>query len=320
MRKLFSRYTLSATVAALLAAGCNDGVFIDDFLPESPEIVVERSGEASSLRFKAANWDIRSVMGPTSPLYGDIYDASGRRIAHGESLRGDGLLTMVYDDGLLDFRIERNDYRELCVVMGENLRERPFEVHIVVGNEYETGEVAATLPPSEKYRVDSVAYRWEEFFFTNNAARTKEILTIDNTKSDRPLTMYVSPYRGECRTVRFWPDEYGDHREEILGSPLPEIGIPDTEEGRPVGGSSAVPFVDGDQRLPLPFPDDEQAAVTVPAGRRMRIEVLLGCEEFDVPYTLYVSNPAMGRRRTFTGRLSSSVPYQYFILKSDPDR
>ena len=32
MRKLFSRYALSAIVAPLLAVGCNDGIFIDDFL------------------------------------------------------------------------------------------------------------------------------------------------------------------------------------------------------------------------------------------------------------------------------------------------
>ena len=43
MRKLFSRYALSAIVAPLLAVGCNDGVFIDDFLPEAPSVTVGRS-------------------------------------------------------------------------------------------------------------------------------------------------------------------------------------------------------------------------------------------------------------------------------------
>lgn len=319
MPNFFFRYMLLPCMAVLLA-GCNGEVFIDAFLPESPELVAEGSGERSTLRFKASNWDILSVMGPTSPLYGDIYDAAGRLVVRGQSLSGEGLLTMVYDDGLLAFRIERSDYRELSVVLGENLRERPFEVHICVGNEYETGSVTATLAPSEKYRVDSVVYDWASFFFTNNAARTKEAFTIDNSAATAPVTMHVSPYRDECRTVRLLPDKYGDHREEILGLPLPEIGIPDTEEGQPAAGNSAVRFAEGEQRLPLPFSDEEQAAVTVPAGRRMRVEVLLVCEEYHVPYTLYASNPVTGRRRTFTGTLLSSVPYDYHILKSDPDR
>lgn len=320
MLKSFSRSVCLPCAAALLLAGCNGEVFVDAFLPESPAMVVEGSGKPSTLRFKAPNWDILSVMGPTSTLYGDIYDASGRLVARGQSLSGDGLLTMVYDDGLLDFRIERNDYRELSVVLGENLRERPFEVHVIVGNEYESGTVTVTLAPSEKYRVDSVVYDLKYFFHTNNAARTKETFTIDNSAATEPMTMFVSPYRNEFRTVRFLPDEYGDHRAEILGVPLPEIGIPDTEEGRPVAGSSAVRFVEDQQRLPLPFSDGEQAAVTVPAGRRVRVEVLLVCEEFHVPYTLHVSHPVTGRRRTFTGTLLSSVPYDYHVLKSDPDR
>lgn len=318
MLKYLFRYTLLPCAAALLAVGCNDEVFVDAFLPESPEIVVERSGEASTLRFKASNWDVLSVMGPMSPLYGDIYDASGRLVARGQSLCGEGLLTMVYDDGLLDFRIERSDYRELSVVLGENLRERPYVVHIAVGNEYETGSVTATLAPSGKYRVDSVAYDWNAFFFTDNTARTKEAFTIDNTESDQPVTMYVSPYRNEYRTVRFWPESYGDHREEILGLPLPEVRIPDTEEGRPVFGDASARFVENEQRMPLSFSDEEQAAVTVPAGQRLRIEVLLVCEEFRVPYTLYVSHPVTGRRRTFAGTLFSSVPYHYYIFKTDP--
>lgn len=320
MLKSFFRYTLLSCAAALLLAGCNGEVFVDAFLPESPEIVVERSGEVSTLRFKASNWDILSVMGPMSPLHGDIYDAAGRLVARGQSFCGEGLLTMVYDDGLLDFRIERSDYRELGVVLGENLRERPYVMHIAVGNEYETGSVTATLAPSAKYRVDSVAYDWNRAFFTNNAARTKEAFTIDNTKSDRPVTMSVSPYRNEYRTVRFLPDEYGDHREEILGVPLPEVEVPDVHDGQPTGSTARVQFTDANHRLPLPFSDGEQVAVTVPAGVRQRIEVLLVCEEFHVPYTLHVSHPVTGRRRTFAGTLLSSVPYDYHVLKSDPDR
>lgn len=55
MRKLFSRYALSAIVASLLAAGCNDGVFIDDFLPEAPSVTVGPDDTSVTIRFEAGN-------------------------------------------------------------------------------------------------------------------------------------------------------------------------------------------------------------------------------------------------------------------------
>ena len=50
MRKLFSRYALSAIVAPLLAVGCNDGVFIDDFLPEAPSVMMKDYDEKESVK------------------------------------------------------------------------------------------------------------------------------------------------------------------------------------------------------------------------------------------------------------------------------
>ena len=55
MRKLFSRYALSAIVAPLLAVGCNDGVFIDDFLPEAPSVTVGPDDTSATIRFEAGN-------------------------------------------------------------------------------------------------------------------------------------------------------------------------------------------------------------------------------------------------------------------------
>lgn len=107
MRKLFSRYALSAIVAPLLAVGCNDGVFIDDFLPEAPSVTVGPDDTSVTIRFEAGNWDILSVEGPTTSLRGDIYDAEGNLLYGNHPLYGDGLLRMTYDDGLLDFGIER---------------------------------------------------------------------------------------------------------------------------------------------------------------------------------------------------------------------
>lgn len=326
MKNFLLGYTVSSIFLAVVTVGCNSDVFIDDFLPEAPSVVVERSETVSKIRFKAANWDIQSIMGSAQSdmglmtLYGDIYDAEGNLVTRNQPLYGDGLLKMVYDDGLVDFRIERNDYRGLDVLFGENLRDRPYDVQIYVGNEYESGTVEVTFNPSEKYRVDSVVYRWDEFDFWNNSAEMADAFTIDNTASSEPTSVIVSPFQHAKRTVRFWPDDFNDRREEIFGVPLPEIGIPDVENALPVSKGSSARFARGDQQLPLPFPDDEKAEVTVKPHERRHIEVWLIYERFHVPYTVYASSPATGRQRTFSGTLHSSVPYKYSILKSQPDQ
>ena len=217
MRKLFSRYALSAIVAPLLAVGCNDGVFIDDFLPEAPSVTVGPDDTSATIRFEAGNWDILSVEGPTTSLSGDIYDAEGNLLYGNHLLYGDGLLRMTYDDGLLDFGIERNDYRTLRITLGESLRDEPWETRILVGNDYESETVSVTFAPTEKYRVDSVVYRWDEFESWDNSIELQDAFTIDNTASSEPASVVVSPFRNAKRTVRFWPDDFNDRREEIFG-------------------------------------------------------------------------------------------------------
>lgn len=324
--KFLLRYTVLPISLAVTTAGCNSDVFIDEFLPESSSVVVERSEAVSKIRFKAANWDIWSVAGSAQSdmglmtLYGDIYDLNGNIVSHNQPLGGEGLLKMVYNDGLVDFRIERNDYRGLDVLFSENLYDRPYGVQIYVGNDYESGTVEVTFNPSEKYRIDSVVYRWNEFVFWNNSVEEKDAFTVDNTASPKPTSVIVSPFQHAKRTIRIWPDDYfNDCREQIFGVPLPEIAIPDVENSVPVDKGSSARFVQDDQRLPLPFPDDEKVEVVVKPYERLRIEVSLVLEQFHVPYTVYATGPA-GRQRTFSGTLYSTLPYKYYILKSHPDK
>ena len=221
-------------------------------------------------------------------------------------------------DGLLDFGIERNDYRTLRITLGESLRDEPWETRILVGNDYESETVSVTFAPTEKYRVDSVVYRWDEFESWDNSIELQDAFTIDNTASSEPASVVVSPFRNAKRTVRFWPDDFNDRREEIFGVPLPEIVIPDMADGAPVVAESSARFARNDQQLPLSFPDDEQVTVTAKPHERLNVEVYLSLEQFRVPYTVYASGPA-GRQRTFTGTLHSSLPYDYLILKPKTD-
>lgn len=204
------------------------------------------------------------------------------------------------------------------ITLGESLRDEPWETRILVGNDYESETVSVTFAPTEKYRVDSVVYRWDEFESWDNSIELQDAFTIDNTASSEPASVVVSPFRNAKRTVRFWPDDFNDRREEIFGVPLPEIVIPDMADGAPVVAESSARFARNDQQLPLSFPDDEQVTVTAKPHERLNVEVYLSLEQFRVPYTVYASGPA-GRQRTFTGTLHSSLPYDYLILKPKTD-
>lgn len=240
---------------------------------------------SATIRFEAGNWDILSVEGPTTSLRGDIYDAEGNLLYGNHLLYGDGLLRMTYDDGLLDFGIERSDYRTLRIALGESLRDEPWETRILVGNDYESETVSVTFAPTEKYRVDSVVYRWDEFESWDNSIELQDAFTIDNTASSEPASVVVSPFRNAKRTVRFWPDDFNDRREEIFGVPLPEIVIPDMADGAPVVAESSARFARNDQQLPLSFPDDEQVTVTAKPHERLNVEVVSVART--VPRALY---------------------------------
>lgn len=171
------------------------------------------------------------------------------------------------------------------ITLGESLRDEPWETRILVGNDYESETVSVTFAPTEKYRVDSVVYRWDEFESWDNSIELQDAFTIDNTASSEPASVVVSPFRNAKRTVRFWPDDFNDRREEIFGVPLPEIVIPDMADGAPVVAESSARFARNDQQLPLSFPDDEQVTVTAKPHERLNVEVVSVART--VPRALY---------------------------------
>ena len=169
---------------------------------------------------------------------------------------------MTYDDGLLDFGIERNDYRTLRITLGESLRDEPWETRILVGNDYESETVSVTFAPTEKYRVDSVVYRWDEFESWDNSIELQDAFTIDNTASSEPASVVVSPFRNAKRTVRFWPDDFNDRREEIFGAAARNR---DSRHGGRRAGRRGVVGPLREERPAAsrsPSPDDEQVTVT----------------------------------------------------------
>ena len=108
-----------------------------------------------------------------------------------------------------------------------------------------------------------------------------------------------------------------DYYTTILGNPLPEVAIPDVEGGKPVMRDTRATFSLGEQDLPAGLDKNFSARVPVPAGKKMEVGVYVSVENYSVPFTLHCSNPDNGRTRTFSGKLASDRPYDYFYTRTD---
>ena len=73
----------------------------------------------------------------------------------------------------------------------------------------------------------------------------------------------------------------------------------------------------GEQDLSAGLDKTFSTRVPVPGGKYMEVGVYVSVENYTVPFTLHCSNPDNGRTRTFSGKLTSDRPYDYFYTRTD---
>lgn len=59
-------------------AGCNNHVFIDDYLPDVPTIQLSETDTVARIAFKSDNWDILNIYGTYENVWGVICDLEGK--------------------------------------------------------------------------------------------------------------------------------------------------------------------------------------------------------------------------------------------------
>ena len=321
LKQLYTRLARTAGLLSLLlaAGGCNGDVFIDDFMPGNPpSVTIERAGETVKIPFEADNWGIYGL--------GSIYSSFGVQVT---DLEGNALLLPLEEgqtgivrivDDYLDLEAVKRGGREVELTLRENLYDDSLELNLDVGNVYEMKSIPLRLAPGSKYRVDSVAYDWSQFFTYDYKAEWVYSLIVDNTLAADTVWVNIRPYEKAVRRVRFSiPGQVmpADYYTTILGNPLPEVAIPDVEGGKPVMRDTRATFSLGEQDLPAGLDKNFSARVPVLAGKKMEVGVYVSVENYSVPFTLHCSNPDNGRTRTFSGELSSDRPYDYFYTRTD---
>lgn len=310
------RYMLYVLLSLLLT-GCNGDIFVEEVRPETTELTV-RCGEPATVRFNTGDWDIKGVSNG-SALSGTVYDLEGNVLYKG-FLSGGGLLQMRYEDELLQFTLLREQEDELTLTVDECLYDAPYTLYLQTGTDYSVCDVRMEIQPGAKYQVDSIVYSLDAFYYWPYASVRIKGYNVDNRASSQPVTFHEYPLKEAYRTEAF--DLYTDGISDIplsllMGAPAPEVNVPDIEDMHPVMNGRRLPLTEEEQREPIAESDDKGESVTVGAGEYKSIDIYLQVEEYEIPFTLYISNPESGNRREFKGSYRSSQPYDYYILKSN---
>lgn len=302
----------------IFLCGCNSDVFIKDFLPEEQmDIALSETDNTKEINFKADNWRLWEIMSYTSIyLPSQAYTLDGKPASLPFDEKETGVVDYVSE--YINFRVEKRNSTNLKVILNENLFDENVEFYITAANDYVRKDIKLLLAPTSKYQIDSVVYNWNKFEIREGIVEEKRSLVVNNKESDSPVTFTFYPFRESTRKILFYnPAEYWDEVKfrRLLGATLPEITIPDIVDSKPGLHNTKAPFGIMEQELETSLDKKLSVEVTIDAHDKRQIVIFNDIERYSVPYKVYMSNPKTGKKRTFSGELTSSRPTDYFIIK-----
>jgi hypothetical protein len=289
-------------------------VFIDDFSPDTQEVTVGKSG--ATVKFGADNWAILYIDG--SYTYDcHILDSKGDTIVKNLPLGSDDLATISIHDDFHDFNIEKKDKRTLEFSMNENMDDSALEYEVVVGNRYEEKSINVTFPPSAKYVIDSLVYKYDKAAVYSDNVNLVRSMKVNNESSSKPAVITLYPYEASYRKVSFSSDDGWTqiHYQKIFGRNLPDVMIPEVVDGGLQDTGTKCCFGVESAELDSGLDPVTAVQVSINAGEYKRVDVYNCVDIYTVPFTAYVSNPDSGKKRVFSGILYSEKPFDYIILK-----
>ncbi|WP_308763528.1 hypothetical protein [uncultured Bacteroides sp.] len=314
---------LQCSILSLMSvfAGCNSEVFIDEFLTDVPTVSLSETENEVTVRFDTDNWsiiDINYLRSDVSVFATDLEGENGKSLPFEEGETG----IVHCRNTFLDFQVEKRNGRELHLIAGENLYDRPFEAAIRVGNRYEEKMIQVSFAPTRKYQVDSVAYDWSQFSFYDNMLEPVDEMVVNTLNSTQPVTVCFYPYRNSARTVEFSmlgsSGNIGrEDVQQLLEDSLSQVEIPDVVNGVPGLYGTKVSFCVQEQRLDAGLDKNLGVEKKLGPGKKVRLEVFTEMKMYNIPYKVYLSNSFTGKKMIFSGTLFSSTPFDYLIVPFD---
>lgn len=300
----------------IFLAGCNGDIFVEDFMPkEYDEITISETNNGKEINFKSDNWGLIGIACEASDRYNTYrYTIDGELTNLPFEVKELGSIRLKSD--YLDVIVERKSGNKLKVILNENLMNENVRMLIEVGNSYKYQQIEVQLAPTQKYQIDNIVYDFKRLETNENGLKEMQVTTFENNSSS-PITIGVLPYSKSTREVTFYDSSFLEEKlfANLLGIPLPDVIIPDVIDGKPVVRNSKAAFGIRQQYLPVDLDKDLSVDVTIDGYDKRKIIVYNLIRYYSVPYVIYLSNPKTGKELTFSGKLSSSEPIDYFVLK-----
>lgn len=298
-------------------AGCNGDVFIDDYMSKGDdEITISETNNSKEINFKSDNWGLIGIVCETSDQYTiNAYNIDGELTYL--PFKEKELGTVHLKNDYMDVQVEKKGGNKLKVILNENLINENVRMLIEVGNSFKYEKIEVQLAPTQKYQIDSVVYDFDKFETDVSRLEKMQNIIIENNASS-PLTFSVFPYNKSSHEILFynlttvWREELFPN---LLGIPLPEITIPDVADGKPVLRDTKIAFGIQEQHLAVDLDKEFSVDVTIDGFDKIKVVVFNVMRSYSVPYKIYISNPRTGKKITSSGKLYSSEPMDYYILK-----
>lgn len=319
-------------ILSAVLCGCNSDVFIDSCAPATDKMQVPADGSASTLRFGSDNWYVRGLFLEKKDLYeeiqGDIYDADGTQLYfdvpfHFSDL---GLAKYVVSYPQFSLTLERTGGKELRISDAENIGLESCRLSLGVGNEYEYREVELLLEPSPRYRLDSIVYSLDSWYYEQDSARSLTFQKRSSNYTDTSVEMLISPYANFTQTFTFaggdeWSPSIDPSLFQMFGTEMPVVPVPRLDKyNSPALLGDELPLSGENYEFPLA---DELQAVTdtvvVPPGKAVECVVKCLFRFTGVPYKIYASCPQTGRHRVLEGRADLYTPQSYSLTTTVRD-
>lgn len=314
-------HTILCLSILIFFAGCNGDIFIDEYIPKGlSEITLTGTDNSKEIKFKSDKWSLNSVVCETNDSYTTTaYTIDGKEtyLPFGEKELGSIHFTSDY----MDVRVERKSGNKLTVTLNENLMNENIKMLIDVGNGIKYDQIEVDLAPTQKYQIESVVYDWDKFESYKGRLKEMQVILMDNNSSF-PETRPVYPYKKSTYDINFtFPAEVWDEDiySKLLGTPLPEITIPDVIDGKPILNDTKVAFGIRKQQLDTNLDKDMSVDVTIDPFDRRAVIVYNEMKSYYVPYKVYLSNPGTGKKLTVAGTLNIEEPVDFLIFKKIVD-
>lgn len=329
MKRVFPLLSIYFLMTVL--CGCNSDVFIDDFAPSTDQMQVPADGSAATLRFDGDNWYVRGLFWEKKDMYeevrGDIYDADGTQLYfnvpfHFSDL---GLAKYVASYPQFTLTLERTGGKELQISDAENIGLEACRLSLGVGNNYEYRAVELVLEPSPRYRLDSIVYSLDAWYYERDSAMTQTFQKRSSNYTDTPVEMLISPYAAFTQTFTFAGGDLWSPIDpslfQMFGTEMPVVPVPRLDKyNNPALLGDELPLSGESHEFPL---SDELLSVTdtvvVPPGKAVECVVKCWFRYTGIPYEIYASCPQTGRRRVLEGRADLYTPQGYSLATTVRD-